>query len=419
MWVRHGGLDQLGSTSGKLIAVGQLTGLFGTYVALLQLVLMARIPWLEEAFGMDRLAGAHRWFGFACLWLLVGHGLFITAGYGIADASGFLPEAWTLLTTYPYVLMATVGMALFVAVAISSIRAARRRISYETWYGIHLYAYLAVALAFAHQLVVGADLIDDPVAVGYWVGSYVVVGGRIAAFRVGLPVRRSLRHRFRIAEVVPEAPGVVSVYLTGRDLGDFPVRAGQYLVARFLTRDGWWRAHPFSISAAPNPSWLRLTIKDLGDYTTTLQALRPGTRVFVEGPYGALTGAKRSRRRVLLIAGGIGITPLRALLEELPAARGELILIYRARTWHDVVFREELDSLARSRGATIHYLVGERGRDFPGDPLGPASLMSIVPDLQLRDVYLCGPTGMMDATRASLRALRFPSARIHLERFAY
>lgn len=419
MWLRHGGLDQLGTLSGVLTAVGQLTALLGTYVALLQLVLMARIPWLEEAFGMDRLASAHRWFGFACLGLLLGHGIFTTVGYAMADRSPLLSEAWTLLTTYPYVLMATVGMGLFVAVAVSSVRAARRRMSYETWFGIHLYAYLAVALAFAHQIAVGADFVDDPVAIGYWVGLYVVVAAGILVFRIGLPVRRSVRHRFRVATVVPEGPGVVSVYLAGRDLEDLPVRAGQYFVARFLTRDDWWRGHPFSISAAPNAAWLRLTIKDLGDYTTRLQGLRAGTRVFLEGPYGALTGARRTRRKVLLVAGGIGITPLRALLEELPGAPGDLTLLYRARSWHDIVFREELESLARLRGAAIHFLVGERGRDLAEDPLGPHALLTLIPDLHDHDVYLCGPTGMMEATQRALRSLRFPASHVHLERFAY
>lgn len=318
MWARHGGLDQLATTSGLLTAVGQVSALLGTYVALLQVVLMARIPWLESEFGMDRLAAAHRWFGFACLWLLAAHGVFTTTGYALGDRSPILAEGWTLLTTYPYVLMATVGMGLFVAVAVSSVRAARRRMSYETWYGIHLYAYLAIALAFLHQIFVGADFVDDPVATGYWVGLYLAVGASVLAFRVGLPIRRSLRHRFRVASVVPEGPGVVSIYLVGRDLDRLRVRAGQYFVARFLTRDGWWRGHPFSISAAPNGAWLRLTIKVLGDHTSRLQALEPGTRVFVEGPYGVMTAGRRTRRRVLLIAAGIGITPLRALLEELP-----------------------------------------------------------------------------------------------------
>lgn len=369
---------------------------------------------------MDRLAAAHRWFGFACLWLLAAHGVFTTTGYALGDRSPILAEGWTLLTTYPYVLMATVGMGLFVAVAVSSVRAARRRMSYETWYGIHLYAYLAIALAFLHQIFVGADFVDDPVATGYWVGLYLAVGASVLAFRVGLPIRRSLRHRFRVASVVPEGPGVVSIYLVGRDLDRLRVRAGQYFVARFLTRDGWWRGHPFSISAAPNGAWLRLTIKVLGDHTSRLQALEPGTRVFVEGPYGVMTAGRRTRRRVLLIAAGIGITPLRALLEELPGGPRDLTLPYRASSWDEVVFRDELMSIGRARGADVRFLVGRRGSpEMPGDPLGPDTLAALVPDLDERDVYLCGPAGMMDATRRSLRALRVPAGHIHLERFAY
>ena len=76
MWLRHGGLDQLSTLDGQLTAIGQLTGLFGTYLALLQLVLMSRSPWLDQVFGMDGLAVAHRWLGFATVWLLLGHGLF-------------------------------------------------------------------------------------------------------------------------------------------------------------------------------------------------------------------------------------------------------------------------------------------------------------------------------------------------------
>jgi ferredoxin-NADP reductase len=229
-----------------------------------------------------------------------------------------------------------------------------------------------------------------------------------------------LRHQLRVANVVREAPGVVSIYMTGRHLDRLAIRSGQYLVCRFLTRDDWWRGHPFSISAAPNGEWLRVTVKNLGDDTARLQRLQLGTRVYIEGPYGALTGARRTRSRVLLIAGGIGITPLRALLEELPARPGDLTLIYRARRDGDVVFRSELDAIARLRGITVHYLVGRRDTlGVPKEPLGPASLAALVPDVDRRDVYVCGPTRMMDATRRSLQVLGVPAANIHSERFAY
>ncbi|HTC86077.1 MAG TPA: ferredoxin reductase family protein, partial [Candidatus Acidoferrum sp.] len=395
MWVRHRGLGQFGTMAGTLTAIGQVTALLGAYGALLQLVLMSRSPWLEQVFGTDRLAVAHRWLGFGTVMLLAGHGVFTTVGYALGDRSPVLVEAWTLLTTYPYVLMATVGFALFVAVGVSSVRIARRTLSYETWHAIHLYAYLAIALGFAHQLVIGSDFVDDPVARLFWVGLYVATAALIITFRFGAPIRLSIRHRLRVANVVPEAPGVVSIYLTGRDLDKLPVRSGQFFVLRFL-REGWWRGHPFSISAAPNGAWLRFTVKDLGDDTARMADIPVGTRVYIEGPYGVLTAQRRTRRRVAFIAGGIGITPLRAMLEDMPGARGDLALIYRAGRHEDLVFRDELEALAVERGVDIHYVVGHRGsRDLPAAPFGARSILSLIPDIGERDVFVCGPDGLM------------------------
>jgi predicted ferric reductase len=420
MWIRHGGLDQLTTLSGTLTALGQVTALVGTYLALVQLVLMSRSPWLDQQLGMERLAVWHRWIGFSVLWLLVGHTVLTTVGYAMGLSTSVLGEAWTLLTTYPYLLMATVALGLLVMVAVMSMRAVQRRVSYETWYGLHLYAYLAIALGFGHELAVGTDFTDDPMARLFWIGLYIAAAGLIVVFRIGQPIALSLRHRLRVAAVVPEGPGVVSVYITGTDLDQLACRAGQYFVWRFLAGDGWWRAHPFSLSSAPNGENLRITIKDLGDYSRRLLSLKPGTRVFAEGPYGALTGALRRRTRVLLVAGGIGITPLRALLEELPGGHGAVTVLYRASDWDDVVFREELDQLIRQRGDRIHYLVGERGgREMRRDPLRPRELGTLVPDVRHRDVYVCGPIPMMDAVHRSLRALRVPDAQIHMERFSY
>lgn len=418
MWLRHGGLEQLSTLGGQLTAIGQLTALFGTYLALIQLVLMSRSPWLDQVFGMDGLSIAHRRLGFATVWLLLGHGVFTTVGYALGERTDVLGEFWTLITTYPYVLMALVSGGLFAAVAISSVRAARRRLSHETWYGIHLYAYLAIALGFLHQLFVGADFIHDPVAVGYWVVLYAVTVALILVFRIGQPVWLSARHQLRVARIVTEAPGVISIYVTGRDLDRLAVRSGQYFVWRFLTRNDWWRAHPFSISSAPNGEWLRITVKELGDWSRALQRVSIGTRVFIEGPYGAFTGARRTRPRVLLVAGGIGIAPLRALLEALPANRGDLMLLYRVRSPRDIVFRDELETLAKTRGATVRYLIGGRG-SAAADQLGAASLERLVPDIRERDVYLCGPVPMMQHVEDSLRQLDLPARQIHQERFAF
>jgi predicted ferric reductase len=185
MWIRHGGLAELGTIGGIATAIGQLTALIGTFFALIQLLLMSRAPWLDHVFGRDRLTQAHRWVGFASVWLIVAHFVFTTLGFAMADGVDPVSEGWTLITTWDFVLMATVSMLLFIAVAVSSVRLARKKLSYESWHGIHLYAYLAIALGFAHQLVVGTDFVDDPVARCYWIGLYVATIGTLVAFRFG------------------------------------------------------------------------------------------------------------------------------------------------------------------------------------------------------------------------------------------
>lgn len=420
MWIRHGGLHELGTRAGIFTAAGEISALYATYLVLIQLILMSRSPWLDQIFGQDRITDAHRWVGFSAIWLLVGHALFTTVGYAMAINVNPVDEFFTLLGTFPYVLWSAVALALFIGIGIASVRAVRTRASYETWYAIHLFTYLAIALGFLHQLFVGVDFTTDVVARIYWIGLYVVAFGTLLVFRFGRPIAVSRRHRFRVANVVAEAPGVASLYLTGRELEQLPVRAGQWFRLRFLTPDGWFRSHPFSISAAPNGKFLRFTIKDLGDWTGRLNRIPIGTPVFVEGPYGAMTGAARTQARVLLLAGGIGITPLRALLEELPASRGNLMLLYRASGPEDVVFKREIDELASIRGATVHYLVGRRGSsEMPTDPLDPRTLRKLVPDIGDRDIYVCGPVGMMSRTLSSLRRLRVPEAQIHYERFSF
>ena len=114
----------------------------------------------------------------------------------------------------------------------------------------------------------------------------------------------------------------------------------------------------------------------------------------------------------------MGITPLRALLEALPARPGDLTLVYRARNPEEIVFRDELDAIARVRGATVHYVIGRRGSPGIGpEPLGPEAILRHVPDVRERDVYLCGPRSMMDAAERSLRVLGVPRSQVHLERF--
>jgi predicted ferric reductase len=419
MWVRHGQFPNLGHPAAVLTGAGEIAALLGTYSALVQVVLMSRSPWLDDLFGIDRIAGWHRWLGFATVLLISAHVVLTTAGFAMSDGRSFFAQTWVFLTTYPYMLMAYASFGMFLVIAVVSVRAVRRWISRQTWHFIHLYVYLAIALAFAHQLAVGSDFLGDPVAVGYWVALYAVAAALVVTFRLAIPARLALRHRLRVRSVVIESAHVASIYISGRSLDALPVRAGQFFKFRFLTRELWWQVHPFSLSAAPNGEYLRITVKQMGDFTRALRHLRPGTAVILEGPYGIFTSVRRRRPRALLIAGGIGITPLRALIEEMPQRKGSLALLYRAHSWDDVVFRDELDRLVAARGGVIHYIVGGRGREVHPEPFAPRFLAASVPDLRDRDVFVCGPRDMVDAVLSSLRALRVPAAQVHCERFAF
>ena len=411
--------DTLGAslrgTGAALTAAGRITGLLGTYLVLVGVVLMGRVTWLDRLIGMDRLAVWHRRNGFYVIWLLIAHTLLTVWGYAVADQAPLARETGSVILNYPDVLAATAGLLLMVAVGVTSARIARRRLRFETWYFIHLYLYLAIALSFAHVFATGNDFVTYPANRAFWVALYVIAFGNLALYRVALPLRNAFRHRLRVASVVAEAPGVVSIYVTGGHLEDLAVESGQFFLWRFLTREGWWQAHPFSLSAAPNPQWLRIMVKVAGDHTEYLQTLPPGTRVFAEGPYGAFTEARRTRRKVLLVGGGVGIAPLRALMETLPARPGDLTLLYRASREEDLAFRTEIDELARTRAVKVHYLLGPRRKRL--NSFDPGALRTLVPGIAGHDVYLCGPPTMQQAAYAGLRQAGVPRRNIHVEDF--
>jgi predicted ferric reductase len=424
LWLSNGGL-RTGGTGEAAVTTGRLSGLVAADLLLLQVLLMARIPWLERGYGQDALARRHRQVGFVSFWLMTAHVALVTIGYAQQADAGIVDQAWTLVTRYPGMLLAAAAAGLFVAVVGLSLRAARRKLRYESWHLIHLYAYLGVGLVLPHQIWNGADFTASAAARAYWLTVYGATLAAVGVFRIGLPVARTLYHRFHVTAVVPEAPGVTSVYLAGRRLDRLPARAGQFFLWRFADGPGWSRAHPFSLSAMPGPDRLRITAKAVGDGSTRLASLSPGTRVFVEGPFGAMTAASRRRRKVLLMAAGIGITVLRALLEDLDYEPGDATLLYRVSRREDAVFGAELDRLARVRGVRVVYVEGVRrsaGSCLPegfSDLSDRDALRRLVPDLARHDAYLCGPPPWMEAARRALREAGVPARRIRVERFGW
>jgi len=419
-WATGGGLSDLGAWDSGLTSLGRLTGLLASVLLLVQVLLMARVPLLEQAFGQDRLAVIHRLVGFTSFTGMVAHVGLITWGYAAGDLLATPGELWDLTLTYPGMLLAAAGTACLVLVVVTSVRAARSRLRYESWHLLHLYAYLGVGLALPHQLWTGQEFLASTARTVFWWTLWALAAGSVLVWRVGLPLTRSLRHRLVVTSVVPEGDGCVSVYLTGHHLAALGAEAGQFLQWRFLTRRGWTRAHPYSLSAAPDDRSLRITVKDLGDGTAEVPGLHPGTRVLIEGPYGRLTARARTTDRVALIGAGVGITPLRALAE---ALHGDVVVLHRFRT--EPLFAAEFTLLARERHLDLVALPGRRrGRDsWLGAGVGPVddltALRARVPDIAERDVYVCGPAPWTEQVHRTLRAAGTPADRIHTETFGW
>ena len=422
-WITDRGIQDLGGWATGLTSAGRLTGLVASVLLLAQVVLMARAPVLERAFGQDRLVKLHRLVGFTSFNLMVTHILTITWGY----AGGNLPATpqtfWNLTVDYPGMLLALAGSLALVMVVVTSVKAARRRLRYESWHLLHLYAYLGVGLALPHQLWTGQQFMSSPARTVFWWTAWALAAAAVLGWRVALPVVTNLRHRLRVTAVRDEGEGIWSVYVTGRHLDRLRVEAGQFFSWRFLTGPGWSRSNPYSLSAAPDGRTLRITVQGVGDGSGATRGLKPGTRVLVEGPYGRLSPRARTRTKVAFIGAGVGSTPLRALAEGLDYAPGHAI--YLERFTDEPLFAAELARIASDRGLRVLQLPGRRRApdSWLGSGVGPAddvtALRYWIPDVAERDVYVCGPEPWTDLVMRSLTAAGVPADCIHLETFAW
>jgi predicted ferric reductase len=428
LWIHGGRLSgdlSTASTKQIVLSLSRITGLLGAYLALIEVALLARLPWLERLAGFDKLANWHRWNGHACLWLILAHTFLSIWGYQLWDneltigntpKTSYWDETARIIwgDVYPGMIVATVGTGLLVLVAFTSYVFVRRRVSYELWYAIHITAYAGIALGWFHQIPTGNDLIHIAPAEWYWRSLYIATLV-LVAWRVAVPFINGFRHRLRIAKVVPEGPGVVSLHIAGRKLDKIRAAPGQFFIWRFLAKGFWWAPLPFSLSAAPDGRSFRITAKALGNHSARMDRIVPGTRVVAEGPFGVFTDAWRTREKVLLVAGGIGITPIRALIEEM---EGDVVVLYRVVAAEDLVFGAELERLATDRGMTVHNVVGDHATPEGRELLSPAHLKELVPDVADREVYLCGPIAMIEVLQGELRRAGVPRRHLHVERFA-
>jgi predicted ferric reductase len=407
-------LNSVTSMAGFLDAIGRLSGMVGTYLLLVMLLLMARIPWLERTIGQDRLTRWHRRIGAWPVVLITLHVVTLLFGYAATTKTNVVNQAVTFIQHYPDMLMAFVAFGLLVLATTFSIPQVRRQLRYETWWTVHLAFYFAVALSFAHQVRTGVIFLGHPITVAVWTRIFAAVASVLVLSRVVRPITANLRYRLRVTSVEEVSPGVFALMMRGRHLERLNVSGGQYFQWRFLAPGLLLHSHPYSLSALPSPPYLRMTVKSLGDQSSALAHLRPGTRVFIEGPYGVFTRHQITAPAVTLIGAGVGVTPLRALLEDLPAEVGVTVLL-RASTPEDLVHADEMRALVTERRGVFHEIVGPRQRVR----VDRATLATLAPRLNASDVYICGPSQFTADVVSAAVSLGVPETQIHQEEFAF
>lgn len=425
MFLADGAISQITDIPTGLSALSRLTALVATDLLLIHMLLVARVPWIDKLYGHDKATVAHKKLGKPILYLAVAHFLASTIGYAIVDGKNVYDEFLFLLGNVPDMITASLGLLLMIVVVVSSINIARKKLSYEAWYIVHLVSYAAVLLAIPHQFSTGSDIAGKPLQASFWIVLYLFVAGNIVWYRIALPVVKALRHNLRVSAVVRESSDTVSVYIGGKNLEKLHGKAGQFYLLRIMTKSQWWRPHPFSISAAPNSRYVRFSIGNRGDDTSKMAELKPGTRVILEGPYGVFTEDRRSREKVVLIAAGIGVPPVRALAESMAARPGDLTIIYRTRDENDAPLLAELQEIARRRGFGLHVLAGGRAHPQSWMPAALADipdharLTQMTPWISESDVYVCGPAPWTRVVRKSLLRAGTPDAQIHSEEYAW
>ena len=421
-----GGLAALSDLHSVLSAVDRLSALTATDLLLIQTMLIARVPWLDKLYGHDRATLTHKRLGKPVLYLVIVHFISVTWAYAIADSKNVVDEFLTMINSIPDLLTGTIAFVLMIIVVVTSIKISRKKLSYEAWYLVHLLAYGAVMLAIPHQINVGTDIAGKPLAQAFWISAYLFVGLNILWFRLLSPIVLSGLHGLKVSDAVAESSDATSIYVSGRKLKSFQAKSGQFFILRLVTPGHWWRAHPFSLSAAPSNTTLRFTVGNRGDDTALMQNIKPGTRIILEGPYGVFTEDRRTQEHVVLVAAGIGAPPIRALAENIAARPGDVSIIYRLRNRNDAALAEELAEIAKRRGFYFHILEGSRKHPKSWWPAGSDDhlpdderLVGICPKIAKSDVFICGPAAFTQAVEKSLHVAGTPVNQIHSEEFAW
>ncbi|GAA3612555.1 ferric reductase-like transmembrane domain-containing protein [Microlunatus ginsengisoli] len=364
---------------------------------------MARIPMLERAYGQTELARIHGAVGIGFVAAMTTHIFLFAAALPPSGPSDDVTELLRVVGMTSVLSLAAVASVTFLVAAGASARRIRDKLGYERWHLLHASAYFALGLAIPHELAFGTA-IRTAWGRAFFGGLILTAYALILVFRLGVPTYRYWAYRPECYRVEHDSQGhQTSLYIRGaagcrKNLGQLGYRSGHFAILRFMVRGLWVEAHPGSISASPKFDELRFTFTD-EDHRWYEMLRNAPAPVVLEGPFGRLHRVDLTAK-LALFAGGIGVTPLRAMLEDLPLT-SDVVFLYRVKDDLTAALRAEVNELAESRGVRLVWLVGPRGKSHGGPSWLPAAcqhcrtdvdnMLLEIPDIKERQLVIVGP----------------------------
>jgi len=411
-----------GATQGIVYEMGRNTALAAFMLIFGQVLLAARIKWIERPFGLDILLRFHKYMGMAAVALLVLHPLLLAAGSGRLDLLISLDQPW-------FIWMGKAGLVLLLANIAISLYSYRLKLQFETWRLIHdILAPALIVMAFTHSLVAGNDL-QQPLMRGLWISLLIIALGLFSWHRILRPLHLKKR-LWQVVDVVPEAPNVWTVKLSppeGERVYDY--LPGQFQFITFYRGRGLpVEEHHWTISSSPaEKNDISSTIKALGDFTATIKDTRPGDKAAVHGPFGRFSHVLHPEETDLVfVAGGIGITPLMSMLRYMRDKKENrsVLLLYGNPNTEQIVFRREIDEI--EAGGTprlkVVYVLAAPEEDWSGER-GHIDAEKITrycgPDLSGKTFYVCGPPPLVTGVVNALYNMGVSHRQIRIEIFSF
>ncbi len=392
-------------------------GFLGLAMMALQFVLTARVNRIESSYGVDILLQFHRYTSLVAFMMVLVHPaiLFIVEPETL-HLLNFAQAPWRAR-------MAILGTLAFLAMVITTIWRQPLKIPYEPWRASHtILAVLAVGLGFGHAVAVG-NYLGLFWKTLLWTGIMLVSLWLILYVRLVKPWLMT-QNPYVVEEVTPQRGDVWTLALRPLRHQGFTFQPGQFAWLTLNITPLSMREHPFSMSSSGDRTdRIEFGIKALGDFTSQIKDVQPGTKAYLDGPYGVFTTDRYwDSAGFVLIAGGIGITPIFSIL--LTAAERQddrsFLLIYAAAAWQDVTYREELEALKNRLDLTIIYVLRKPHDDWEGETgyVNKDLLEKYIPRHRgSRHYFVCASPVMMDAVERALFELDVPVTNVHMEHF--